>query len=109
MVHPPEKSQSHVARDLGNAESTLHPWCKEWSHAGEKACVGSENPAAGEEEIRRFKRELEVTRQERDILQKCWPSFRAPSVELSLHHGACPALSSASPVPCAAGLRQWLL
>jgi len=69
------KSQSQVARDLGIADSTLHHWCKEFSKAGEKAFVGSGNPPAGEEELRRLKRELEVTRQERDILKKALAIF----------------------------------
>ena len=69
------KSQSQVARDLGIADSTLHHWCKECAQAGEKAFPGSGNPAAGEEEIRRVKRELEVTREARDILKKALAIF----------------------------------
>jgi transposase len=66
-------SQAQIARDLGIADSTLHHWCKEWSKAGEKAFVGSGNPVAEEEELRRLKRELEVTRQERDIFMASIP------------------------------------
>lgn len=69
------KSQTQVARDLGIADSTLHHWCKEFAKGGEKAFPGSGNPAAGEEELRRLKRELEVTRQERDILKKALAIF----------------------------------
>ena len=80
------KSQSQVARDLGIADSTLHHWCKEFAKAREKVFVGSGNPAAGEEEIRRLKRELEVTRQERDILKKALAIFsRVKAAELSFH------------------------
>jgi transposase len=75
LAHTSGKSQSQVARDLGIADSTLHHWCKEFAKAGEKAFPGSGNPAAGEEEIRRLKRELEVTRQERDILKKALAIF----------------------------------
>jgi transposase len=75
LVQTSGKSQSQVARDLGIADSTLHHWCKEFSQAGEKAFVGSGNPIAGEEELRRLKRELEVTRQERDILKKAVAIF----------------------------------
>jgi transposase-like protein len=46
-----------------------------FAKAGEKAFVGSGNPAAGEEELRRLKRELEVTQQERDILTKALALF----------------------------------
>jgi transposase len=69
------KSQAQVARDLGIADSTLHHWCKECAKTGEKAFPGSGKPAAGEEEIRRLRRELEVTRQERDILKKALAIF----------------------------------
>jgi len=69
------KPQAQIARDLGIADSTLHHWCKEFAKAGEKVFVGSGNPAAGEEELRRLKRELEVTRQERDILKKALAIF----------------------------------
>ncbi|HLZ63049.1 MAG TPA: transposase [Ktedonosporobacter sp.] len=69
------KSQAQVARDLGIADSTLHHWCKEFSEHGKQAFPGSGNPPAQEEEMRRLKRELEVTRQERDILKKALAIF----------------------------------
>lgn len=75
LAHQSGKSQAQVARDLGIADSTLHHWCKEFAKTGEKAFPGSGNPPAGEEEIRRLKRELEVTRQERDILKKALAIF----------------------------------
>jgi len=37
---------------------------------GEQAFPGSGHQTAQEEELRRLKRELEITRQERDILKK---------------------------------------
>jgi transposase len=69
------KSQAQVARDLGIADSTLHHWCKEFAKADSAAFPGSGNPPAQEEELRRLKRELEVTRQERDILKKALAIF----------------------------------
>jgi transposase len=78
LVHTSGKSQSQVARDLGIADSTLHHWSKEFLKGGEKAFPGSGNPAAGEEGLRRVKRELEVIRQERDILKKEPCSCGAP-------------------------------
>ncbi len=67
------KSQAQIARDLGIADSTLHHWCKEFSQADEKAFPGSGHQTAQEEEVGRLKRELEVTRQERDILKRAMP------------------------------------
>ena len=74
LVQKSGKSQAHIARDLGIADSTLHHWCKEFAEVGAQAFPGSGHPTTQEEEVRRLKRELEVTRQERDILKK--PSYR---------------------------------
>jgi transposase len=69
------KSQTQIARDLGIADSTLHHWCKEFAEAGTLAFPGSGHQTAEAEEVRRLKRELEVTRQERDILKKALAIF----------------------------------
>jgi transposase len=75
LMHRSGKSQAQVARDLGIADSTLHHWCKEFAEAGAQAFPGSGHQTAHEEELRRLKRELEVTRQERDILKKALAIF----------------------------------
>jgi transposase len=69
------KSQTHLARDLGIADSTLHHGCKECAGAGSQAFPGSGHQTAQEEEVRRLKRELEGIRQERDILKKALAIF----------------------------------
>ena len=75
LVRTSGKSQSQVARELGIADSTLHHWCKEFADHGQQAFVGSGHQTPQEEELRRLKRELEVTRQERDILKKALAIF----------------------------------
>ena len=75
LAHKSGKSQAQMTRELGIADSTLHHWCKEFAQAGEKAFPGSGNPPVGEEELRRLKRELEVTRQKRDIFKKALAIF----------------------------------
>ena len=75
FVHRSGQSQAQVARDLGIADSTLHHWCKEFAEAGAQAFPGSGHQTAAEEELRRLKRELEVTRQQRDILKKALAIF----------------------------------
>ena len=70
LVKTSGKSMSQIARDLGIADSTLHNWWKLFSEHGAQAFPGSGHQTPQEEEIRRLKRELEVTRQERDILKK---------------------------------------
>lgn len=75
LVQRSGKSQAQVARELGIADSTLHHWCKQLSDQGQQAFVGSGHQTPQEEELRRLKRELEVTRQERDILKKALATF----------------------------------
>src|SRR5690242_14948886 len=75
LVKTSGKSMSQIARDLGIADSTLHNWCKEFAEHGVQALPGSGHQTLQEEEIRRLKRELEVTRQERDILKKALGIF----------------------------------
>ena len=70
LVRSSNKSQAHIARDLGIADSTLHHWCKLFAEHGEQAFPGSGHQTPQEEEIRHLKRENEVLRQERDILKK---------------------------------------
>jgi len=75
LVRSSNKSQAQIARDLGIADSTLHHWCKMFTENGEHAFPGSGHQTPQEEEIRRLKRELEITRQERDILKKALGIF----------------------------------
>ena len=64
------KPITHVARELGISDTSIHQWRKELAEHGLEAFPGSWQQTALEEENRRLKRELERTRQERDILKK---------------------------------------
>ena len=70
LVKSSGKPLSQIARDLGVSETALSNWSKQLAEQGEQAFPGSGHQTAEQEEIRRLKRELEVTRQERDILKK---------------------------------------
>jgi transposase len=59
-----------IARELGISDTSIHEWRKQLAAHGDEAFPGSGHQTAQEEELRRLKRELEVTRQERDILKK---------------------------------------
>jgi len=73
-----EKSKTHIARDLGIADSVLSKWCKEYEkHAGE-AFPGKGYQIGVEEENRKLKRENEILRQERDSLKKAGSIFAQP-------------------------------
>src|ERR1700676_4113420 len=71
-----------VALELGISDSSIHQWRKELADHGAEAFPGSGHQTALEEENRRLKRELERTRQERDILKKQPVSSRTASCEL---------------------------
>ncbi len=70
LVKSSGKPMSQVARELGISDSALYHWCKQLEDQGDQAFPGSGHQNAQEEEVRRLKRELEVTKQERDILKK---------------------------------------
>jgi len=79
LVKSSGKPMSQVARELGISDSALYHWSKQLADQGEQAFPGSGHQTAQEEEIRRLKRELEVTRQERDILKKVVSIFSRES------------------------------
>lgn len=64
------KPIAQIARELGISDSSIHQWRKELDEHGPEAFPGSGHQTGLEEENRRLKRELERTRQERDILKK---------------------------------------
>ena len=70
LVKGSGKPMSQIARELGISDSALSKWCKQLVEQGEQAFPGSGHQTAQEEELRRLKRELEITRQERDFLKK---------------------------------------
>ena len=69
------KPIAHVARELGISDTSIHQWRKELAAQGNAAFPGSGHQTAQEEEVRRLKRELEVVKQERDILKKALGIF----------------------------------
>ena len=64
------KPITHIARELGISDASIHQWRKELAQNGPTAFPGSGHQTALEEENRRLKRELERVQQERDILKK---------------------------------------
>ena len=69
------KPIAQVARELGISDTSIHQWRKEPSRHGPEAFPGSGHQTAQEEEVRRLKRELEIVKQERDILKKALGIF----------------------------------
>jgi transposase len=69
------KSIAQVARELGISDTSIHQWRQELTEHGPEAFPGSGRQTAQEEEVRRLKRELEVVKQERDIIKKAISIF----------------------------------
>jgi transposase len=59
-----------IARELGISDTSIHQWRKDLAEHGKEAFPSSGHQTAQEEEVRRLKRELEIVKQERDILKK---------------------------------------
>jgi transposase len=70
------KPVAQIARDLGVNDSVLHRWRGQYGHQGQAANGGS-TPSVSEleVEVKRLRRELEVVKQERDILKKAISIF----------------------------------
>ena len=79
LVKSSGKPMSQIARELGISDSALYHWSKQLADQGEQAFPGSGHQTAQEEELRRLERELDITRQERDILQKVVSIFSRES------------------------------
>ena len=69
------KGIAEVERDLGLSTNLLRKWRSDLKAKEGEAFVGKGNQTEAENEIRRLRRELEVTRQERDLLKKAVAFF----------------------------------
>ena len=73
------KSMAEIERDLDIGEGCIRLWRKKLAAEGENAFPGHGHLPPDQERIRQLERELEVTRQERDILKKAVAIFSRPS------------------------------
>jgi transposase len=73
------KSQAQIERDLGISSGCLSRWKQKFAEEGEYAFPGHGRSTPEQEEIHQMKREIEILRQERDILKKAVAIFTHPS------------------------------
>ncbi len=66
---------THIARDLGISDTSIHQWRKELAEHNQEAFPGRGHQTAEVEEVRRLKRELEIVKQERDRVKKALGIF----------------------------------
>ncbi len=84
LVKTRKKSINEIERDLGITPGLLHKWKARMKADGAEAFPGKGRLKEDEELIRRLKREVEVLRQEREVLKKALAIFSA-SAEKSTH------------------------
>ena len=73
------KSAAQIERELGIGDGCLRQWKGQLKAGGSQAFPGHGRIAADQEELVRLRRELEIVRQERDILKKAVAIFSRPN------------------------------
>jgi transposase len=79
LAETSDKSIKQIEQDLGIGEGCIRQWKRKLAAEGDNAFPGQGNLPPDEEEIRQLRRELEIVRQERDILKKAIAIFSRPS------------------------------
>ncbi|HEY7417513.1 MAG TPA: transposase [Ktedonobacteraceae bacterium] len=64
------KSLTQLARELGISDSALYSWRKQLAEEGEQAFPGKGHQTELEEENRTLRREVEILKQEPEVLKK---------------------------------------
>jgi transposase len=73
------KSGAQIERELGIGDGCLRQWKGQLKAGGSQAFPGHGRVSADQEELVRLRRELEIVRQERDILKKAVAIFSRPN------------------------------
>jgi len=73
------KTATQIERELGIGDGCLSHWRKQLESNSSQAFPGHGRVPADQEEVVRLRRELEIVRQERDILKKAVAIFSHPS------------------------------
>ena len=73
-----QKSMSEVERELGITPYLLSKWVKQFELEENQAFPGKGKLTERDEEMRRLLREIEILKQERDILKKTVVIFSKP-------------------------------
>jgi transposase len=79
LAETSDKSLSQIERDLGIPNGNLWRWKRKFAADGEDAFPGHGRQTPEQERIRRLEREIQILRQERDILKKAVAIFSHPN------------------------------
>jgi transposase len=72
------KINAVLERELGLYGGQIGAWQRAFAREGQQAFVGTGHQTDTDTELQRLKREVEILRQERDILKKAVAIFSAP-------------------------------
>lgn len=70
LAHSSGKPLAELERELGLSQGLLKYWVRQAKAEGEAAFPGQGRLKPADEELRRLRREMEILRQERDLLKK---------------------------------------
>jgi transposase len=70
MAEAGDRTIAEVERDLGLHQGQIYHWKEQFAAAGVDAFPGKGHLPPQEERVRQLEREIEILRQERDILKK---------------------------------------
>lgn len=78
MLRTSGKRKAELERDLGLYPGQIKTWQKALARDGQQAFPGTGHQTDQEAEVRRLRSELDIVRQERDILKKAVAIFTHP-------------------------------
>jgi transposase len=79
LLETSDRSASQLERELGIGAGGLSRWKQKFADEGDHAFPGHGRLTPDQEGIRQLRREIEILRQERDILKKAVAIFSHPN------------------------------
>ena len=73
------KTARQLERELGIGKTSLSRWKREWEENGKQAFPGQGRVPLAQAQVQKLERQVEILRQERDILKKAVAIFARPS------------------------------